>query len=274
MTQQQQTINGFLVDVFNDVLRLEERSLRKERTGLSLTELHVLETVQRVSEERGGTMADVAAALGSPFCTMCASFPFGYDHPDFPPLRYVVELQKWSYANADMDRDWDRNWREYVAAVKELCRYAAAKNIRVLVEPHPYRWVNSAQSMRRLIDHVQEENLGFNFDPSHLFACGDMPEWAVYAMRGRLWHTHFSDNDTITNAHWRPGLGKMNWKAILRALKDIGYDGALNFELEDVPGAATPGSASAAMSNEMEEELAEAKSYITNICQRLDIALE
>ena len=63
MTQQQQTINGFLVDVFN-VLRLEERSLRKERTGLSLTELHVLETVQRVSEERGGTMADVAAALG------------------------------------------------------------------------------------------------------------------------------------------------------------------------------------------------------------------
>lgn len=64
MTQQQQTINGFLVDVFNDVLRLEERSLRKERTGLSLTELHVLETVQRVSEERGGTMADVAAALG------------------------------------------------------------------------------------------------------------------------------------------------------------------------------------------------------------------
>ena len=64
MTQQQQTINGFLVDVFNDVLRLEERSLRKERAGLSLTELHVLETVQRVSEERGGTMADVAAALG------------------------------------------------------------------------------------------------------------------------------------------------------------------------------------------------------------------
>ena len=64
MTQQQQTINGFLVDVFNDVLRLEERSLRKERTGLSLTELHVLETVQRVSEERGGTMADVVAALG------------------------------------------------------------------------------------------------------------------------------------------------------------------------------------------------------------------
>mgnify|MGYP002529186772 CR=1 FL=1 len=217
---------------------------------------------------------DVAAELESPFCTMCSQFPFGYDYPDFPPLRYAIELQKWSYSNANMNRDWNQNWKEYVAAMKELCQYAATQNIRVLVEPHPYRWVNSAQSMQRLIDHVQEDNLGFNFDPSHMFPCGDMPEWSIYAMKGRLWHTHFSDNDTITNAHWRPGQGKMNWKPIMQALKDIGYDGAINFELEDVPGAATPGSASAGMSNEMEEELAESKAYITKICKDLNIVLE
>ena len=63
MTPQQQTINGFLVDVFNDVLRLEERSVRTGCGGLSLTELHVLEAVRSVSETRG-TMADVASALG------------------------------------------------------------------------------------------------------------------------------------------------------------------------------------------------------------------
>ena len=63
MTPQQQTINGFLVDVFNDVLRLEERSVRTGCGGLSLTELHVLEAVRGVSETRG-TMADVASALG------------------------------------------------------------------------------------------------------------------------------------------------------------------------------------------------------------------
>lgn len=63
MTPQQQTINGFLVDVFNDVLRLEERSVRTGCGSLSLTELHVLEAVRGVSETRG-TMADVASALG------------------------------------------------------------------------------------------------------------------------------------------------------------------------------------------------------------------
>ncbi len=64
MTPQQQTINGFLVDVFRDVLRLEERSVCAGAPELSLTELHVLEAARSVSETHGGTMADVAAALG------------------------------------------------------------------------------------------------------------------------------------------------------------------------------------------------------------------
>lgn len=64
MTPQQQTINGFLVDVFRDVLRLEERSVCAGGSGLSLTELHVLEAARSVSEKHGGTMADVAAELG------------------------------------------------------------------------------------------------------------------------------------------------------------------------------------------------------------------
>lgn len=107
MTQQQQTINGFLVDVFNDVLRLEERSLRKERTGLSLTELHVLETVQRVSEERGGTMADVAAALGVTSGTLTIAVKTleqkGYvrrERDDADRRRVIVRLTDQSAARA------------------------------------------------------------------------------------------------------------------------------------------------------------------------------
>ena len=45
MTQQQQMLNRFLVDVFDDILRLEESSLRKHCPRLSVTELHVLDAV-------------------------------------------------------------------------------------------------------------------------------------------------------------------------------------------------------------------------------------
>src|SRR5215210_5589844 len=52
----------------------------------------------------------------------------------------------------------------------------------------------------------------------------------------RIFHCHFSDNDGTTNVHWRPGQGKIDWEAVLVALKDTGYDGVISIELEDVPG--------------------------------------
>ena len=46
MTPQEQKLNDFLVGVFNDILRLEEASLRQSCGGnLSVTELHVLDAV-------------------------------------------------------------------------------------------------------------------------------------------------------------------------------------------------------------------------------------
>lgn len=64
MTQQEQRLNSFLVHVFNDILRLEETSLRTQCKNLSLTELHVLEAVGRCAADGAAGMADVAAALG------------------------------------------------------------------------------------------------------------------------------------------------------------------------------------------------------------------
>lgn len=63
MTNQQETLHQFLVDVFNDILRLEEVSLRAVRGDLSVSELHVLESVQLCAGEEGAGMADVAARL-------------------------------------------------------------------------------------------------------------------------------------------------------------------------------------------------------------------
>ena len=47
--------------VFNDILRLEEASLRQSCGNLSVTELHVLDAVSHCAPQCG--MADIAAAL-------------------------------------------------------------------------------------------------------------------------------------------------------------------------------------------------------------------
>jgi sugar phosphate isomerase/epimerase len=61
----------------------------------------------------------------------------------------------------------------------------------------------------------------------------------VYQLADRIFHYHFSDNDGLTNVHWRPGKGKIDWLDLMQALKDVGFAGVISIELEDVPGVST-----------------------------------
>ena len=82
---------------------------------------------------------------------------------------------------------------------------------------------------------MQSPVLGANFDPSHMFPCGDLPQVSVRELGSRIFHCHFSDNDGTSNAHWRPGRGKIDWAQTLLALQEVGFDGVISIELEDVP---------------------------------------
>lgn len=64
MTPQQAQLNDFLVGVFNDILRLEDTSLRESCNNLSVSELHVLEAVEKHGPDGDAGMAELAAALG------------------------------------------------------------------------------------------------------------------------------------------------------------------------------------------------------------------
>lgn len=64
MKQHEQKLNEFLVNVFNDILRLEEDSLAKgEHKNLSVSEMHVIEAVFACEQQGNAGMADVAARL-------------------------------------------------------------------------------------------------------------------------------------------------------------------------------------------------------------------
>ncbi|MFR2590866.1 MAG: hypothetical protein ACLS9Y_10725 [Ruthenibacterium lactatiformans] len=58
MTQHEAQLNGFLVNVFNDILRLEEASIRKGPCkNLSVSEMHVLEAVEKSSVDASAQRA-------------------------------------------------------------------------------------------------------------------------------------------------------------------------------------------------------------------------
>jgi sugar phosphate isomerase/epimerase len=224
---------------------------------------------------------DIAKDIGALNMTSVACYPFAWTdgHLGTPEMikhiRHIPEVQVWTIDNFEMNQDFGANYEQYVRNIKTCAQYAGAAGLKLLIEPHPYRYVNSASSMLRLIEHVGESNLGMNFDPSHLFPSGDMPQVTVMMIGKQLGHTHFSDNDTFTNVHWRPGKGKIDWYAVMKALRDIGYDGVISLELEDVPGAVTPDAATATGSaNPMEVELKLSIDYIKGICQSLGINIQ
>ena len=187
---------------------------------------------RRAAVEYAKQVADVARSLGTDMINHVAPNPFELP---FPPLKQLPTAQQWT-VDIPLGLDWGDNWRGYVEVVRGMADFLEPAGMRLAIEPHPYRWVSSVAAFMRLAEAVQSPAVGLNFDPSHLFPSGDMPQAAIYVAGRRVFHTHFSDNDALTNAHWRPGYGKMDWRATMRALHDVGYDGVISIELEDVPG--------------------------------------
>lgn len=54
------TVNQLVVYLFNDILALEERSLRKEGVTLTMSEVHLLEAIRDIP---GNTMSEIARRL-------------------------------------------------------------------------------------------------------------------------------------------------------------------------------------------------------------------
>lgn len=70
----EEQLNTFLVNVFNNILRLEEASLAKgEFRNLSITEMHVIEAVYESLENNANSMAEIANRLAVTASTLTTS---------------------------------------------------------------------------------------------------------------------------------------------------------------------------------------------------------
>ncbi len=186
------------------------------------------------SVEHFKKLVEVGVELGTEIVNSVSVHPFGIQFPRITDLPHMQKFQ----VDIPTDLNWQQNWLDYVDIMRQCCNLCEQAGIKYALEPHPFRYMANAASMLRLIEHVGSDSLGMNFDPSHLFPVGEIPHMVIYQLGDRIFHCHFSDNDAMTNVHWRPGKGKIDWEAVMIALKDVGFDGVISIELEDVPGVA------------------------------------
>jgi sugar phosphate isomerase/epimerase len=222
-------------------------------------------------------LIDVAVELGTSMVNTVSSYPLDLSFPHMTVLPLVQQL----HAPVPPGLDWSGNWMRYVDVVRRCAQMCEEAAVHYALEAHPFRYVSNAAGMLRLIDHVGSPALGMNFDPSHLFPCGEIPHVVVYQLAGRIFHCHFSDNDAVTNVHWRPGQGKIDWVAVLRALSETGFGGTVSIELEDVSGvsrgaAAMHGAYGAATSagEAFDRENLLALGFLRGLCTELNIPVD
>lgn len=59
-----------------------------------------------------------------------------------------------------------------------------------------------------------------------------LPHEMIYALGSSIECLHLNDNDSMTDQHKLPLSGNIDWRLVMEALRDVGYEGTYNMELE------------------------------------------
>jgi sugar phosphate isomerase/epimerase len=129
--------------------------------------------------------------------------------------------------------DKDSLWKQAVDAIKAAADYGMSKHVSVAVDGIWPVWINDSPAvMKRLFEDVGAENFGVNFDPCYLTLMGVAPDTFARSFHQRIVHAHLKDHKGKYPEwkHLLPGVGEMDYAAVFKTLKTVGFNGAAAVE--------------------------------------------
>jgi sugar phosphate isomerase/epimerase len=142
---------------------------------------------------------------------------------------YAITVQ--SGPEPDASLSWeaiaDRVAPQFVA----VCDRAADLGLDVAVEIHKEMLVHNTETALDLAECVNHPAFGYTVDPSHLTHAGERTETAIRHLDALVRHVHLRDargQDIMVV----PGDGQVDFAAVARALREIGYARTCTLELE------------------------------------------
>lgn len=113
-------------------------------------------------------------------------------------------------------------------AFKKCCDEAAKKNVRIAFEPinrFETSFLNSVRDGLEFIKKVGADNLGMLLDTFHMNIEEPIIEESIMVAGQKMYHFHYADSNRMY-----PGCGHIDFKSILRAVKNINYKGFISGE--------------------------------------------
>ncbi len=169
--------------------------------------------VRRAALERVRGHVDLAAELGSAVTVGSLSGRLGPGDDALREARRTAALE----------------------ALAELCRYALARGVTILLEPlnrYECDYLNRLEDACGAARRIGAPNLKLLADTFHMNIEESDLAAALRAAAPWLAHVHLADSNRQA-----PGHGHLDVAAVLRTLSEIGYQGFLAFEVLPVPDA-------------------------------------
>ena len=128
----------------------------------------------------------------------------------------------------------DNFLRNFTDAMQELTQFAATKKVDLMLENGPPENRSTLESIESF-SHVMKgvPALRFHLDVAHAFIENRMKGVRDYidAFGDRLAHVHAHDNHGKWDEHLPLGRGKIDFRKVVRFLKEIDYDRTVTFEV-------------------------------------------
>jgi sugar phosphate isomerase/epimerase len=165
----------------------------------------------------------------------------------------VIELETNPRGNNPVYKPFENFLPRLLEFWEPMAKYAADKGVRIAFEHCPmasyhlpimgFNMLAQPAMWERLFNKTQCDNLGIEWDASHLICQFIDPVANIHKFGSRIFHVHAKDafvNRQLLEVygichpdvaeHRFPGFGQANWSEIVHALLRAGYDSDLNIE--------------------------------------------
>ena len=156
-------------------------------------------------------------------------------------IRYAAILGIHHYVWHPSTRPWDDDPGVYDTVrqlnrdiVGRLAETAKDECLGIAVENLPgkgRRFGATVDELLWLVEQTDPTTVGVCWDVGHAHMDGVDQYSAIEALGRNLRATHIQDNDGTADQHRFPYEGTIDWSGVLRALREIDYQGAFNLEV-------------------------------------------
>jgi len=116
-----------------------------------------------------------------------------------------------------------------IKGLRKICAYSEQKDVQLFFEPinrYETNLINTVEESLNVLEEVESPVLKLLLDTFHMNIEEPKIEESIRKASRKIGHVHVADSNRLA-----PGMGHLDFHAILTALKDAGYNGYLSAEV-------------------------------------------